>query len=635
MQQDDEKSDVALKARRAGSPVPDAGRRSFWGELRRRRLFPIAFSYAAGGWLAVEIVDTFVERELLPGVMSEIVMTWYMLGMLAALVIGWFHGERGDQKATRGELASLGVLLIAALVFNAFSVVEDRSQRLARAAAAEGSLDIHRIAVLYFQDTGTGEEQYLADAVTEELIAELSEVRALDVVSRNGVSPFRGRIVAPDSVAQALLAGTIVEGSIQRRGDNLRVDIQLIDGASGAPVRRAGFTHPASDLQGLGAAVAAQAAEALREWLGEEVRLRDSRRATDDVDAWSQFQRAEKLRKDALALLADGERDQAMATMTEADRLADNAASLDGRWAEPSILRAQLALVRGVNAEPPSSAWVEDALDHAADALRREPRNARAWEIRGTIRWRHYYASPGLARDDRKALLDSARADLEQAVSLEPTLASAHVTLSNLYYEIPDLASAVLAGRRAYEEDAYLDNANVVVSRLFYGSIDLEQFGEASRWCDVGAARFPDDVRFALCPIILMAAPAREPDVARAWQLVTAVDTLALPARRHFERVRATAFTAAVIARAGLGDSARAVLRRVEAEIPTADPTQGLFALTAIPYILLNEPDRAIDNYKRYLVVNPQHAFKPDREIGWWWRSLRDHPRFRELLATD
>jgi eukaryotic-like serine/threonine-protein kinase len=617
-----------------GEAHQSARRPGLWQEVRQRRLFQILASYAALGWVTMEVIESLVGREVLPDILYTVGMTWYLAGFGATAVIGWFHGEKGDQKAPKPELAFLGLLLVSVLTLNAFSISDYRAERLALLAAAEGTLDPHRIAVLYFEDMGSdADELYLADAVTEELIAELSEVRALDVVSRNGVAPFRASPLAPDSLARLLRAGTVVSGSIQRRGNRMRVDLQLIDGASGAPVQRGSLEHPADDLQGLGAAVAERASAVLREWLGDEVRLRTTKRATESLPAWSQYQRAEKRRKDAAAYFARGDMSAAMAALDEADDLASRAELLDVNWAAPSTLRAEVAFMRAVRENDAATPWITAALDHAERALQRSPRDPRALEMRGTIHYRRYHRPGALDADARAALLNSARADLEEAVRLDPTRASAFVTLSNLYYDFADISSAVLAGRRAYEEDAYLDNANVVLDRLFWGSVDLQQFGEATRWCQEGGRRFPDDFRFSMCPLVLMAAPATQPEVDRAWELVAAVDSLAPPARRDFYRVRAAIFTAAAIARAALPDSARSVLTRLEQEIPQVDPAQGLFAASAYPYILLSDYDRAIDNYKRYLLVNPQHALKPDREIGWWWNPLRSHPRFAELLA--
>ena len=96
------------------------------------------------------------------------------------------------------------------------------------------------------------------------------------------------------------------------------------------------------------------------------------------------------------------------------------------------------------------------------------------------------------------------------------TQASAWASLSHLYYQYNDVASAKLAAQSAYEEDAFLSNADVVLSRLFNASYDLEQIPDAVHWCAEGARRFPDDVRFVQCQLRLMVAKQVPADVPKA-----------------------------------------------------------------------------------------------------------------------
>src|SRR6185437_13869235 len=120
--------------------------------------------------------------------------------------------------------------------------------------------------------------------LTESLINDLSAVKGLDVVSTSGVKPFRARGIPRDSIANALEAGT------------------LIDGSSGADYKQATVVAPLGDPIALKTKLADQLSQMLRPWLGEEVRLRASREGTKNPAAWSLEQRAEKLRKDAETL---------------------------------------------------------------------------------------------------------------------------------------------------------------------------------------------------------------------------------------------------------------------------------------------------------------------------------------------
>src|SRR5947207_709160 len=168
-------------------------------------------------------------------------------------------------------------------------------------ASAGGSLAPNRVAVLYFNDASRDSSlRYLADGVTESLIDQLSAIRALDVISRNGVAPFRGRDIPRDSIARALDAGTLVEGEVEPVGTRARVTIRLVDGASGADVgRRQSFELPVDAPLAIRDSLVNQAAILLRERLGDEVQLREQHASTKNVAAWSLVQRAERLRKDA------------------------------------------------------------------------------------------------------------------------------------------------------------------------------------------------------------------------------------------------------------------------------------------------------------------------------------------------
>src|SRR5439155_1124522 len=191
----------------------------------------------------------------------------------------------------------------------------------------------------YFNDACRDSSlRYLADGVTESLIDQLSAIRALDVISRNGVAPFRGRDIPRDSIARALDAGTLVEGEVEPVGTRARVTIRLVDGASGADVgRRQSFELPVDAPLAIRDSLVNQAAILLRERLGDEVQLREQHASTKNVAAWSLVQRAERLRKDA-----DARPNEALGLSARADSMLAEAERADPRWIDPIILRGQL-----------------------------------------------------------------------------------------------------------------------------------------------------------------------------------------------------------------------------------------------------------------------------------------------------
>ena len=145
-------------------------------------------------------------------------------------------------------------------------------------------LDPHRVAVLYFQHRGdSAQTQYLADGLTEALIHELSEVKALQVTSANGVRPYRNSAVPPDSVGRALKTGTIVQGTVTEVGERLRLDIALVDGTTGDETKSTRLETPRAELFALQDTLAKAVSAFLRQEIGAEIEVRETRTETRDV----------------------------------------------------------------------------------------------------------------------------------------------------------------------------------------------------------------------------------------------------------------------------------------------------------------------------------------------------------------
>ena len=610
---------------------------TFFKQLRERSLFKILFAYLAAGWVGLEVVDQLTDQGMIPAIVYKVALIWYLCGIAGALIVGWFHGEKGRQTVTRVEMGLLVCVFALALVASSGPVTSELSRRVRVKAAAAGEMDLRRVAVLYFNDLTPGAEaQHLADGLTESLIAEMEEVRGLDVVSRNGVAPFRGSDVSPDSIARVLETGTVVAGSIEQiAGDRLRLSLRLVDGQSGAVFGQAGFEKQTDDLLGARDELSEQVALLLRDWLGDQVELRRTRQETESVPAWALYQRGEKARKDAELALEHGDAHAAEAAFDRADGLLAQAELVDPQWSQPSVLRGRIAYRRarttlGADAHA-AVGWIESGLAHVERALAVKPNHAEALEVRGTLRYLHHLMGVESDPTVDRALFADAQRDLERAVELDPTLPSAHATLSHLYLS-SDLASSVLAARRAFEEDAYVENAQAVLWRLVNGLYNFEQFADAQRWCDEGARRFPEDHRFVVCELLLLTTAQRQPDPARAWTLLARLDSLAPGHQAEWEHMRGELLVGGVLARAGLPDSARAVLVRARQKSnPQVDPDGFLYSLEAHIRTLLGDEDEAIALLRRFAAVNPNTDFA----TNWWWRGLRDHPEFRDLLALN
>ena len=531
-----------------------------------------------------------------------------------------------------GVLAGVAILMAIA----GWGVLRRDGARARPGGVAAGGLDPQHVAVLYFEDLSSRKDLgYLADGLTEALIDALSQVPALSVISKNGVAPYRNKDIPPDSVARALAIGTLVQGSVEEIGDRYHVAVRLIDGASGADFKRASFEQPVGSVLAIRDSLAPRVAEFLRERLGEEVRLREAQAGTRSVAAWSLLQRAQKARKDADVLLAADSLAAATRTFQLADSLAAEAQRSDPQWTEPVVLRATVAYRQArIDRNPAhASPWIDKGLAFAADALKIDSKNPDALELRGTMHLLQYLLRLVPTSTAAADLLQTAEEDLRAAVSLAPGQASAWNTLSVLNYQKPDFVEAKIDAQRAYEADAYLSTADQILWRLYTTSYDLEQFADAARWCAEGHRRFSQNPRFVQCELWLMTSRAKPPDVALAWQLLDEVVKLTPARTREYVRLESQNAVAAVLARAGLADSARHLLARSRGG-PDLDPEAELLSYQAFAFVLLGDRDQALRLLKEQVAANPAHRVGLARTTHWWWRDIKDDPRFQELIRT-
>ena len=609
-------------------------------ELKERRLVQIVISYAVAGWVVVSIFGELIDRGVLPEVLYRVLLVAYFGGMVAAVINGWYHGEKGHQNVTKTEVALLSV--VALLTLGAAVITVQRFNRIeqVRLAAGEAGLELRRVAVLYFRDASRGEDlSYLADGLTESLIERLSQSQSLDVLSRNASARFRDPGITLDSIAKALSVGTLVDGSVERRGDELRVNFSLFDGASGAEIQSGTVERPADDLFALQDEVAEEVGILLGRWLTEEVELRQARSGTESVVAWTLFQRGERMREEGMELHEEGRLEAFTDAYRAADSLYAEAEQEDADWAPPLIQRALLSdlLAQVAAREDPRQAesWLNAGVQYVDRALQVDPRDGEAYMVRGRLeyfRWRNgLAASPSEGEQSfRQALLD-----VQEATSLEPTLAEAWSLLCLLYSEQADNTEAKLAARRALEADEFLQNADEILFRLYATSYDLEQFRDATEYCDEGMRRFPRHALFRKCRLWLLAAPyaqAPAPNPGEAWDVLERYLELVPPSMKEYLRLEGQILVAGTLGRAELKDSADAVLLRSRAT-PDMDPEGELMGLEALVRLHMGEQDQALDLLKTYLTQHPQHRVGWQWTAHWWWRPLQEDPEFRALVA--
>jgi TolB-like protein len=542
------------------------------------------------------------------------------------LSAGWRSRSRW---VTLGALAGLG--LGVAIAANAAFTFSRR---------ADAPSNANKIAVMYFENQSQSETlRSLGDALTESIIDQLAVVPGLDVVSRAGVDPYRGRGLVEDSIphiADQLRVGSIVRGRIEPDADGVRIEVALLD-ATGRQWDQRTFERTSTNLLAVRDTVAEQVAEFLRQRLGKEFTLRASRSRANNPDAWLLGQRAERRRKDAERLLADSAA-IALNALREADSLLAAAEELDPRWPDAPAGRSELARIRARalrGNRDAARAAVDTGVRHADRALELDPRHADALEARGSLR---YFLITARLADEKEVagVLDAAEHDLIESVRWQPSQATSWVTLSSLYYHKLDLAEAKNAAVRAYDADAWLRAPDLILPRLFWTNYDLEIFTEAKRWCMEGHARFPERPFFYECQLWLQTAPKGIPaDPELAWSLKDSLVTRSPERLRAFEERKGKILVAGALARANLADSARHVLLQAREGARDVDPALELVGFEAIVRVMLNDHAEAVRLLKEYLTRHPDHRRGFAHSTGWWWRDLQTNPEFRKLVGLS
>ncbi|MEO8193905.1 MAG: protein kinase [Gemmatimonadales bacterium] len=510
--------------------------------------------------------------------------------------------------------------------------------RTPSASAATGGLDPTKVAVMYFQDVSSdGQLGYLADGLTESLISRLDEVKALDVVSPGGVAQFRGKDVSVDSIISALKVGTLVRGTVEPNGDKIRIRVRLVDGNTGEITRSEDFEQSKATIVGAQDSLAQRVAAMLQKQMGSAVEIRRERAGTSNAMAWTLVQRAQKLRKDGDEQAAHANTASAERSFAAADSLLGVAASMDPNWGEPLTRRSSLALsrARAAGSAILAKPWIEKGLADAQTVLAKQPRQPDALEMRGTLRYLKWAYSLAENPRERTALLDGAESDLKTATQIDPTKASAWSALSTVYSNKDDITNAKVAAQRAYEEDAYLSGTDRVLWKLYATSYDLQQFNDAVKYCDEGAARFPDNPFFIRCRLWLQTTKSVPANPSQAWQDFSRLQAISTPQSWKTVRSEAMMLVAAAVGRSGNLDSARRLL--VSARPDPADDKEGeLAGEEAFIRTLFGQSQDTTEAFRilnKYVSGSPQHRAGLKESQSWWWKGLKEDRRFSDLVA--
>lgn len=295
-----------------------------WQRLKQRKLVQWAVAYAAAAFALLQGMDMVGQKFGWPDSIGRILIIASCVGFLITLVLAWYHGERGQQKVSATELFLLALLLVigGGLLWKFAPGTSDSTAKGSQQASSNATIDDKSIAVLPFENLSANKDnEYFVSGMQDMILTSLSKIGELKVISRTSTEKYASRPENLRQVAAELGVAHILEGSVQRVGDQMLINLQLIDARSDTHLWAESYDRNVADVFSVEREVAGTVADALRAKLLPAVREDIARAPTKNQQAYDLFLRAEyEMRKapdamnDALMASAVGLYQQAIAT---------------------------------------------------------------------------------------------------------------------------------------------------------------------------------------------------------------------------------------------------------------------------------------------------------------------------------
>jgi adenylate cyclase len=580
-------------------------------ELKRRNVLRVGAAYLALAWLVVQVLDTLAPLFGLTEATARLIVIVLAIGLVPVLIVSWLfeltpegfkresevdHAAVDSRAAARRlDRVVIGVLALAVIYFavDKFVIDPSRDARIASEAAEQardaallGSFGDRSIAVLPFADLSPeGNQEYFSDGVAEEIINLLSTIREIRVISRSSAFSFKGQSLPLSEIAERLDVRYIMEGSVRRAGDRLRVTAQMIDARTDTQLWSESFDREFGDVFAIQDEIASEVVDQL------EVELSGSEPASERVEpeAYALYLRAKNL---------------------------VNRQTLDASLNAEKLLNESLTI---------------------------DPRHAAGWllyvTIYGQLAYFQGWTMPELALKARDAV--------ENALEVDPANAQAKAYLASLSYEAmstwPGEARAV-AYAMSLEPGDPVFNADVSAFLRALG-----RPGKAVRYAEYAAIRDPLSARFQRTLMLSHFSAGNFEEALEAnrrmREITGGTGGLWYQGMIHLLAGDSTAALAAFDEwAAGSGDDnrfaihGRTLVHLVRGE--QAEFEEGLEQLQrlddsewllAMAYTLAGQPDEAVQAIDR--MIDPPRDFgPPDMNASPIFSKLSSHPRWEELL---
>lgn len=525
----------------------DTGLMNLFNELKRRNVFRVALFYIVASWVVLQVAETLLPVFDVPNSAIRIIVLILALGFPLAVVFSWVFELTSDglkrdkdlhvdpeikqQTSRKLNWATLiaAVLAIGLLVADRMMpepatssppTLQATEAVPELAAAASDQPDPASIAVLPFEDLSPkGDQGYFSDGIAEEILNVLVRIDGLEVTSRTSAFRFRNRddIDIP-GIARELEVRHVLEGSVRKAGEAIRITAQLIDGQSDKHLWS--DTYDRSLTAENVFAIQDEIATAIVAALRESIALPES--ARPEVDMQTESLDAYELFLEARALFNQRQ------SLDRADALLERAVDLDpdftGAWAIRAAIYMLNSEYRFIDVTRDTA--VQRVEEFSGNALATDPDNALALSVQAFNRL--IEARDGRAEHDIQIIID----DLKRSLELDPNNGSTRNWLGISFGETGEIELALEQFTRCADDDPYYSPCaeNTYDSLAVLGRMDealaafrraLESGTVTEQWVNFGLlAHFDMEVHFLFASNLPFYLPGwnRHDELWAAWR---------------------------------------------------------------------------------------------------------------------
>src|SRR5438477_9537438 len=308
---------------------------NFFSELKRRNVYKVAVAYAVVAWLLIQIATQVFPFFEIPNWAVRLIVLAIVIGFPIALVIAWAFEltPQGLKRTEDVDVAAQGsrkshAWIYIVIVGAAFSIglifigrySARNTANAARTEAATGSsIPQKSIAVLPFENLSDDKNAaYFADGIQDEILTKLASIADLKVISRTSTAKYKSKPEDLKTVSKQLGVATVLEGSVQKAADKVRVNVQLIDARADSHLWAKTYDRDIKDVSAVASEVAQEIADSLQAKLSPAEASALTTAPTKDTAAHDLFLKGEYEERLAESSLKAESYDQAAAWYRQA-----------------------------------------------------------------------------------------------------------------------------------------------------------------------------------------------------------------------------------------------------------------------------------------------------------------------------